>query len=454
MYDEFTSSLEEANAEEATQQKDFENLKATKTAELKRLQATLGVKNTNHADSAKSLADAKVDREATKKQLAEDEKFFEETKAACKAKAMAWAERSRFRTEELAGEKKAIEILTSEEANATFKSSSETMLFLQLAAVEDKRTSLRSMARRLRNTAFEQLKAVGKTAHSLRIASLAAMLWTVEIPMPVIEAIEKMITELRVEEQEDIEHRDFCESKENKLNNQKEDLQYKIGQAEGLIERLESVEEKIDKGIESTEAEILQTEEAMEEALANRNEETEEFRKALKDDTDAAALIAGAIEALTAFYVNNKLPLNLLANRAPEYSSDPDVAPETGKIDEGYGGASSESKGIIGILKMLKEHLENEIAEAKKEEAAAAAEFAEQRTTALASLDASKDKKADLETQKADTQERESVSLSESAGRFASQPRGTGPAGTPRGAPVGPWWADYTQFGFQKGFFT
>merc|ERR1719214_127352 len=111
----------------------------------------------------------------------------------------------------------------------------------------------------------------------------------------------------------------------------------------------------------------METEEAMAEALATRNEETEEFRAALKEDADAAALIAGAIEALTAFYMNNKLPLGLL-QKQPEYSTDPDVAPETGNIDEGYGGASSESKGIIAILEMLKEDLEKEIAEAKAEE--------------------------------------------------------------------------------------
>merc|ERR1719387_1178423 len=413
MYDEFTSSLEESNAEEATKQKDFEELIATKTAELESLKSTLGMKDSNHADSEKRAADAKVEREATQKQLEEDEKFFEEMKAACKAKALAWAERSRLRTEELAGMQKAVEILTSEEASATFQKSHETF-FLQLGNnVENHEdTSALAKAKRARRKVFESLKAMATKSHSLRLASLAAMVRTAEIPdggamdafAPVIEAIDKMIAELRVEEQEDIEHRDWCENKENKLNNQKDDLDYKIGQSEGLIERLEAVEEQIDKDIESTEADILETEEAMAEALATRNEETEEFRAALKEDADAAALIAGAIEALTAFYTNNKLPLALLGKKAPEYSTDPDVAPETGDIDKGYGGASSESKGIISILEMLKEDLENEMKEAKADEEAAAAEYAEQRKTAQEGLDALNGKKGDLESQKADTQ--------------------------------------------------
>merc|ERR1719409_1367518 len=182
---------------------------------------------------------------------------------------MAWAERSRLRTEELAGMQKAVEILTSEEASATFQKSHETF-FLQLSNVEENENShsSASLLKRARRTVFENLKAMAQKSKSLRIASLAAMVRTAEIPdggamdafKPVIEAIDKMIGELRVEEQEDIEHRDFCESKENKINNQKDDLDYKIGQTEGLIERLESVEKGLAKDIEGVDAEILETE--------------------------------------------------------------------------------------------------------------------------------------------------------------------------------------------------
>ena len=49
------------------------------------------------------LADDRVLLEETKAELEADEKFFEETKASCKNQAAEWAERSRLRTEELAG---------------------------------------------------------------------------------------------------------------------------------------------------------------------------------------------------------------------------------------------------------------------------------------------------------------------------------------------------------------
>merc|ERR1719310_1720984 len=74
------------------------------------------------AELTKKLADDKVLLKDTKEQLAADKKFFAETKQDCKDNAVAWAQRSRIRTEELQGMTKALEILTSDEAKKTFES--------------------------------------------------------------------------------------------------------------------------------------------------------------------------------------------------------------------------------------------------------------------------------------------------------------------------------------------
>merc|ERR1719262_1920223 len=111
MYDSFTANLEKANAEEADKQKMFEELMATKLQEHATLTATLEAKTKENADAEKQLADDKVLLEETKVQLKADEKFFDETKASCKAKAAEWAERTRLRTEELHGMEKAVAIL-------------------------------------------------------------------------------------------------------------------------------------------------------------------------------------------------------------------------------------------------------------------------------------------------------------------------------------------------------
>merc|ERR1719388_710671 len=133
-------------------------------AELETLKATLETKTGEHADSEKQLADNKVLLHDTKVQLEADEKFFEETKAACKAKAAEWAERTRLRTEELNGIQKAIEIL--EGGAETFKSA-HTTLFIQVSSsVEDAD----------RAEAYKKLRGLVNKGAGLRLAFLAAEL--------------------------------------------------------------------------------------------------------------------------------------------------------------------------------------------------------------------------------------------------------------------------------------
>merc|ERR1719235_2752798 len=129
MYDTFTSQLESANADEAGRQKSYEELMSTKSQELATLKSTLENKQTSLGETSKNLADSQEEKAATQAQLDDDEAFFEDTKEACKSKADDWAERSRLRTEELAGINKAVEILTSDEAQATFGRA--TSMFLQ-----------------------------------------------------------------------------------------------------------------------------------------------------------------------------------------------------------------------------------------------------------------------------------------------------------------------------------
>jgi len=398
MYDSMTSDLESKNADQAIKQKQFEELTATKNAELATLKATLEKKKETLGEDTKTMTDSAVERDETQAQLKADEKFFEETKSACKAKADDWAERSRLRTEELAGINKAIEILTSDEAQATFGRA--TSMLLQSSQTH-------KIGNPAKAKAYQALKTVAKKHHSLRMAAMAAMVQTATEGHfdVVIGSVDKMIAELRAEEQDDIDLRDYCQDAENKVENEIEDLQHKATNIQGLIDRLNAKKKEIQADIKQTESDIAATEDAMAEALSTRNSENEDFKAALKDDMDAVALLASAIDAMTSFYKNNKLPLGLLAKKEdPEYAVDPDKAPET--FSEPYGGRSSEGGGITSILGYIKEDLENEIGTSKKAEAASQKEFEEQRAAAtqvLADLNA---KKTSLEGMEAETDEK------------------------------------------------
>merc|ERR1719473_164904 len=139
--------------------------------------------------------------------------------------------------------------------------------------------------------AYVKLKATVKKTGSLRLAFLAAEVRTGGHFDKVIVMIDKMIADLRKEEQGDIKARDMCEEGKNKLDNEKEDLEYNIKKTEESIERLEAKKGELEKAIAEKEEEIAASNETMAEMLAARNKENEEFKQALKDDTDAVALI-------------------------------------------------------------------------------------------------------------------------------------------------------------------
>merc|ERR1719473_2435637 len=251
--------------------------------------------------------------------------------------------------------------------------------------------------------AYVKLKATVKKTGSLRLAFLAAEVRTGGHFDKVIVMIDKMIADLRKEEQDDIVARDKCQEDKNKLDNEAEDLAYNIKKTEELIGRLEDKKGVLEKDIAVKEEEIAATEKTMAEMLEARNKEVEEFRKALKDDTDAVALIGQAIEALTAFYTNNKLPL-ALSQEDPKYTVDEDKAPDTWSDD--YGGRKSESHGIIAILSMLKEDLEKEIKTSREEEAEAQAEYEKQRAALQETMDKLLETRTALEDEKADVDEK------------------------------------------------
>jgi len=206
---------------------------------------------------------------------------------------------------------------------------------------------------------------------------------------------------LRKEEQADINHRDRCQGSENKNTNDMEDLNHEIDRSDKEIKRLEGISTELQSKIDATEADIKATIKDMETLLQMRNDEHAEFVQALKDDNDAIELLEMAIVALTKFYKKNKIPLSLLSTK-PEYTEDPDKAPETIWDGGDYGGKTSETQGVVAIIGMLKEDLEKEMKTAREEEADDQANYEKDRAAMQAVLDAHKATKISLEKQKAD----------------------------------------------------
>merc|ERR1719181_1861634 len=279
MYDSFRRDLASAIDEETEAATNFGKLDNTNKADLALMKSTLNTKELSQGNDVKDLATEQKKREETSAQLDADEAFFETTTEACKAKADEWAERSRLRTEELAGMNQAIDILTSDDASATFATADST--FIQMSA----------------------------RRNSKKVAKVAALVQAKGNFPEVEKGIERTIEDLRKEEQEDIDLKAWCEGERSKSAATNEQLEYDKTMTMNDINRKKNHQANCEADITRTETQMADLQTEMDGALDHRNAQNKEFKDALKADSDAVMLLAKTIEALSKYYVKNGLAL-------------------------------------------------------------------------------------------------------------------------------------------------
>eukprot|EP00927_Polykrikos_kofoidii_P086692 TRINITY_DN97_c1_g1_i1.p1 TRINITY_DN97_c1_g1~~TRINITY_DN97_c1_g1_i1.p1 ORF type:complete len:713 (+),score=165.86 TRINITY_DN97_c1_g1_i1:78-2141(+) len=401
MLDAFIESLAQADAEEKEAHTAFTELMQTKRAELKTLQQDLMTTEANEATKAVENTQSKIERGDVKKQLAADRELFEEMKASCKHIALQWGKQVRLRTEELAGVKKAIEILSSTEAQKTFENATTTLL--QVRRISDHRRS--AAIDRLHQVAVRR----GKASRAALLAAQAATAQSRGHFDKVMSAIDEMIAVLRREEQDDIEHRDRCQKTVNKNKNDKEDLQHSMDKDASAIDRMSNKADELRGDISDLEKAIDDTEQEMKDALEMRNSAVREFRQAMLDDTKAVELLSKAIVALTDFYRRNQISLELA--QIKHLHAEPSNPIDGPGMNSGYEGRKEDSQPIIAMIATIKEDLQKEMKTTREENAAAQAMYEKERSAMVESVDAATKTKiatekqlADLEAEIADTE--------------------------------------------------
>jgi hypothetical protein len=398
MYDTFAADLEKANQEESTAQKGFEEVIEKKTAKVKTLEGMVTDKSAQKAEKSTQLAEAEELLEATMAQLKEDEEFFETARKSCKEKSDSWDERGRLRTEELDGINKALEILTSDDARATFQSATGTRPVdtfgsegVDVAFIQTEQDMNRSPPAK----AYKALKAAITATKSLRLVRLAASVRTATKGHfdDVISEIDTMIQTLKDEEGEDIKQRDWCIEERDTERNNRDDLLYDIKQLENKIDRAELKKKKLNEEKDATEEAKEDLLDDMAQAKADREEENANFIAAKEDDEKAIALLQDATAAMST-YGDNNLAL-LQKRRQPVFEVSEDQAPDaTFSSSDKHSGATD---GVIALLKTITENLQNEVAVAIKAEAKATEEFLALTASAKAQDEAYANQIVDLE---------------------------------------------------------
>lgn len=403
MHEDFTKDLDARSKEETQKQKDFDELMKTKQKELADMRADAAKKAGEKADAEKLLSAQSQEYDETDEQLKSDKKFFEAVQCSCLAKAMEFKDRSKLREEELEGINKALGILTSDDARALFGKSMDDysrVQFLQLDAAENAAPAAK---------AFKVLKAVATKAHSIRLAKLAARVRVVSRGHfdEVIGAIDKVIQTLKDEEKEDISKRDQCKDEYQEIASTVADLEWKISNNEKEIAKLEKIVEDSEGKKAKTIEDIAKTEEEIKQMETARKEEHEEFLEEKDYDEQAIELLKSAKVALSKYYEDRGMDVSDFKPVLVQFKPEEDCeslkarAPQFSK----EGKNRQQTKGVVGLMTLLIEDLEEEIANSVKADEASQAEFETALKAAKKLKGELEDKKVTLEELIADTQE-------------------------------------------------
>merc|ERR1719482_1323520 len=248
---------------------------------------------------------------------------------------------------------------------------------------------------------YNVLKKTATASKSLRLASVAAEVRASGHFDTVIKAVEKMIAELQAEQKADFDKKDWCKEETFKNEQEAARFEYKIEKLNGAIEKFQAHVEALETQRTETIAQIDAVKadiKTMEEARIAAHTVWKE-KKA--DDEGAVTLLKAATESLGAFYKNNDIEqgpiqgsINLL-QRGPVFEVSADQAPDATFTSAGK--SAGESKGIISTITMIKEDLEDEIANGIKDEENDQVEFEEQLAAAKKLKQDLIDKKTNLE---------------------------------------------------------
>jgi septal ring factor EnvC (AmiA/AmiB activator) len=190
----------------------------------------------------------------------------------------------------------------------------------------------------------------------------------------VIRMCDDLVAELKQEQQDDNDKKEYCEKQFDLADDKKKTLERAEKDAENAIAKAKEAIETLTDEIKALEKGIKDLDDSVVEATEQRKEENQEFKDLMAADTKAKEILKFAKKRLNKFYN----PTLAFAQSAPEGST---VFAEVGVHDDSkaapepppdtwnaYAKKSDESTNVVAMIDVLIADLEKEMTEAKAEE--------------------------------------------------------------------------------------
>lgn len=307
MEQEFDEDLKNTIAEAKRTEQTFDELIATKKSAIAAAEDSIDKKRELVANTKTKMFEAEVEVKDKQKNIGADAAFVAMLEEKCSQTDTEWEERQKTRAEEIEAVGKALEVLDSDEALATF---GKTYNFLQLAAVDGRR-----------DRAAAILARAGKK-HDGRMVMLAVQA-KLDGFEKVKAAMDEMLEALKKEMQDDVKQKQFCVDSFNENDANVKAQTAAKDKEHATIEALgEQLKESATK-VSVLNGQIAEANKQMELAKANRQKEEEDFRMTVSDQKATQALLKKAIETLKGFYL--KAGLMQVEQHREDAKSQPEV---------------------------------------------------------------------------------------------------------------------------------
>merc|ERR1719217_2003226 len=431
----FKATQETETSNEADCQKSYEEIMESKAKELATKKKMMADKEANKAKQNKDEAANQAQWQITADQLKAANKVFKAAKESCTKLTEKWEERKKLREEELKGIKEALETLTSDDARALIGKAAADgpgkLDFMQISSVQ-------SAEQRGAHKAYVALRKAATKSHSAKVATLAASVmermtggsaidddWKTDI----LAKIDDILKELSDNQEEDTLTYDNCKEEE-------QDLTLEIDNRTGEIKRYNWKIDVLNRKVENLQTKITKAalnveniEEMQAKLKAERDAENNEYESEKTDDEGAIDVLETAIGQLSKFYEKQGVDLGklneadgkfiqtgtgddaeiflqkkaFLAKEPVFKKTDGEVIDEVGSFEfSDKGSRGQQSKGVIGLLTVIKEDLASDIEKATAMEEDSLEKYTKIKKDTDDEISDLKDKIDDFKDEKAD----------------------------------------------------
>jgi len=342
MKETFEINLATSQKEETANQRDYENLKATKEKEINAGNDQLDKKTEQLATSDEKNAQSKESLVDTQNVLAADVQFLANLKEQCASMDAEYEERTQTRHLEIEAVGKALSFLNSDEAHDLF---TRTFNFAQL--------SMKVHSHKIVEKRAQISKLLSHAARKAKDPDLSMLAVRARMDAfgEVKKNIQDMIDKLVKEKQDEIKKKSYCVEE---ITQNEHDIQAKTVQKNDLEAKIADLTDTIHQlntEIEALKAEVAELQVQVKRAGENREKSNKEFQITVADQRATQKLLGAALDILKGFY--DKMAL---VQTAAKEAQEP---PPKFKTYE----KNAQSGGVMGMMKTIiadSEAMENE----------------------------------------------------------------------------------------------